>query len=201
MGRPVRDPEEEVPLLPIDEYLGRLLSSVSPLPARRLPLLEAWGCVLAADVRAPADLPPFQSSAMDGYAVRAADIAGATETGPVALELSGEVRIGRPATEHVDPGHAVAISTGAVVPEGADVVVPVELTARDGDRVLVMRGLPARKHVRPAGEDVRAGDVLVASGRRLRAPDLGALAAAGFAHVDAVPRVRVGVVSDRKSVV
>jgi molybdopterin molybdotransferase len=194
MGRTV-DPEEEAPLVPIDEYRDRILGSVDVLAPRSVPLVDAWGCVLASDVFAPSDLPPFESSAMDGYAVRSDDIASASEAAPVALEITSEVRIGRPATTHVSSGAAVAISTGAVVPSGADAVVPVELTDRDGDRVLVMRALPARKHVRPAGEDVRAGDLLLSAGRRLHAPDLGALAAAGFADVDVIPRARVGIVS------
>lgn len=195
MGQPVRDPEEEVPLVAIDDHLARILGSVQVLPSRSVRLSEAWGCVLGGDVTAPRDLPPFESSAMDGYAVRAADIRGASEQNPVVLELAGEVRIGRAATVPLEAGRAIAISTGAVVPPGADVVVPVELTARDGNRVLVLRELPAGKHVRIAGEDVRAGDVVVPAGRRLRAPDIGALAGSGLADVDVIPRVRVGILS------
>lgn len=206
MGRPVgrsvgpprdppRDPEEEVPLLAISAYRASILAGVERLGAEPLALPDAWGCVLAADVVAPRDLPPFASSAMDGYAVRSADISRATEDRPVALSVTGEVRVGSPTRLDVRSGTAVSVATGAVVPTGADAVVPVELTGRDGDDVLVMRALPVGKHVRPAGEDVGAGDVVVPAGKRLRAPDLGALAAAGLASVEVVPRVRVGVVS------
>jgi molybdopterin molybdotransferase len=194
--KPPIDPEEEAPLLPIDDYLAHILERIDVLVPTTTLLDDAWGCVLAEDVRAPRDLPPFVSSAMDGYAVRASDVAVATHDDPVALRIAGEVRIGAPPAIAVGAGEAITIATGAMVPDGADAVVPVELTARSGDdRVLVLRPVPSGKHVRPAGEDVRAGDVLVSAGRRLRAPDLGALAAAGCATVRAVPRATVGVVA------
>lgn len=190
------DPEEEVPLLAIDEYRARILAAVERLSPRRVALGEALGCVLAQDVVATSDLPPFESSAMDGYAVRSSDIASASDTSPVQLRVVGEVAMGRAPSVAVGDGEAVVVSTGCVVPSGADAVVPVELTDRDGDTsVLVLRALPARKHVRPAGEDVRRGQKLLSSGRRLHPPDLGALAACGLADVEVIPRARVGVVS------
>jgi molybdopterin molybdotransferase len=203
LGRPVRgsprdppkDPEEEVPLLAIDTYLERILASVRPGPVVDVPLAKAWGLVAASDVRATADLPPFRSSAMDGYAVRSADVSGANEAAPAALGVTGEVRMGAPTALSVEPGAAVVVPTGGVVPDGADAVIPVELTARDGGRVLVFRAVPANKHVRPAGEDVKAGDIIVGAGRRLRAPDLGVLAASGYATATVHRPVRVGIVS------
>jgi len=195
MDRVVRDPEEEAPLVPISDWLARVLSRIAPLPARRTTLDEAWGCVLAADVRATADLPGFTSSAMDGFAVRAADIASASLERPVDLRISGEVRMGHAPTGSVGAGEAVVVPTGGVVPSGADAVVPVELCAVEGDVVRVLRALPPGKHVRPAGEDVRKDELLVGAGRRLAAPDIGALAAAGIDAVAMVPRARVGIVS------
>jgi molybdenum cofactor synthesis domain-containing protein len=191
----VRDPEEEAPLLPIEEWRAHVLAGVTRLPARTATLDEAWGCVLARDVRATADLPGFTSSAMDGFAVRASDVAQASQKRPVELRVVGAVRMGRPARPEVRDGEAVAIPTGGVVPSGADAVVPIELCAVHGDRVHVLRSVPAGKHVRPAGEDARAGDVLVPAGRRLLAPDLGALAAAGLDAIDVYPRARVGIES------
>ncbi len=190
-----RDPEEEVPLLPIDAYLSRVLDATAPLAAVVVPLADAAGLVAAADVRAPRDLPAFASSAMDGYAVRAIDTRGATDEGPVRLRTVDEVRIGRATTVSVGSGEAAPISTGAIVPAGADAVVPVELTTPGAGTVAVHRELADGKHVRPAGEDVRQGDVVVALGRRLRAPDVGVLAACGFDAVAVVPRARIGVVS------
>lgn len=191
----VRDPEEEAPLVSIEQWRERIVSRVVTLPPRELPLDDAWGCVLATDERAPADLPAFTSSAMDGFAVRSTDISSAGPSSPAGLRIVGEVRMGQPATVAVGSGEAVVVPTGGVVPDGADAVVPVELCAAEDDRVLVLRSLPAGKHVRPAGEDVGRGDLLVGAGQRLRAPDLGALAAAGRATVSVYPPARVGIVS------
>ena len=190
-GRQVRDPEEEAILLSIDEYRSRLLASIETLPARRISLDDTWGCVLAEDVVAPADLPGFTSSAMDGYAVRSADVASP----PAELRVTGEVRMGQSFDGAVGAGEAIVVPTGGVVPHGADAVVPVELCDRHGDRVVVLRAVPSGKHIRPAGEDAGAGDVLVRAGRRLDAPDVGALAAAGLGAASVIPRARVGVVS------
>jgi molybdopterin molybdotransferase len=189
------DPEEEVPLLDIDSYRAHILERVALLSPETTLLEDAWGSVLASDAVAPRDLPPFVSSAMDGFAIRSADITEASDRAPVSLRIVGEVRMGAPTTLSVAAGDAVAVPTGGVVPDGADAVVPVELCAVEGARVLIMRSLPANKHVRPAGEDVSAGEVLVPAGRRLFAPDLGALAAAGFGSVRVHPRAVIGVVS------
>jgi molybdopterin molybdotransferase len=198
MERPVRrgyDPEEEVALLSIEDYRSHVLDGVDVLPPRSVELAEVLGCVLATDAIAPFDLPPFVSSAMDGYAVRSQDIASASSESPVALNVVGEVLMGTPAGVVVGENEAVLVSTGGIVPRGSDVVVPVELAERDGDTVLVLRALPAHKHVRPAGEDVRRGETLVTAGRTLRPPDIGALAACGLAMVDVIPAARVGVIS------
>ena len=189
------DPEEEVALLSIGDYRTRVLDGVRRLPARPVAITEALGCVLATDAIAPSDLPPFGSSAMDGYAARSQDITTASEDSPSMLRVVGEVQMGERADIVVAANEAALVSTGGVVPAGADVVVPVELTERDGDKVLVLRALPARKHVRPAGEDVRFGETLMRAGRRLCPPDIGALAACGFVTVDAIPAARVGVIS------
>jgi molybdopterin molybdotransferase len=189
------DPEEEMPLLPIAAHLERIMTSVQRLTPQRLAIVDALGCVVAQDVIAPRDLPPFASSAMDGYAVRSTDVATASADEPAWLRVVGEVPMGEPTSAAVGADEAIAVSTGGVVPSGADAVVPVELTRPDEDHVAVLRALPVGKHVRPAGEDVRRGDTIVAAGRRLGPPDIGALAACGFADVLAVPRARVGVVS------
>ena len=197
MGRTVRarDPEEEVPLLSIESYRAHIHARIELLEPMSIALEDAWGYVIAVDELATSDLPPFVSSAMDGYAVRASDIADASESSPVELRVTAEVRMGVRASAHVGAGEAVVVPTGGVVPDGADAVVPVELCDASDGIVRVLRALPAGKHVRPAGEDVRAGEVLVPAGRRLRAPDLGALAAAGRDSVVAYPKARVGIVS------
>ena len=182
-------------LLDVEEVRGRILSAVGPGAPVDLPLEEAAGCVLASEARAGLDLPPFASSAMDGFAVRAADVGGANRERPVGLRRAGEVRMGRPPEAALGEGEAIAIPTGGTVPRGADAVVPIELCSTDGERVWVLAPVAEGEHVRPAGEDASAGDLLVPAGRRLLAPDLGLLASAGVASVPVRPRVRVGVVS------
>jgi molybdopterin molybdotransferase len=182
-------------LLPWEDYRRRILSAIEPLPAVSLPLREAFGCVLAEDVRARHDIPSFASSAMDGFAVRAEDVATATEERPVALVVSGEVEMGRPPEVAVEPGGAVRIPTGGAIPEGADCIVPVEECRVEDHRVLVLSASPAGRHVRPAGQDVRSGEVLLDAGARLLGPQLGLVATGGYAAVRVHPPARVAVAS------
>ncbi|MGH2677829.1 MAG: molybdopterin molybdotransferase MoeA [Actinomycetota bacterium] len=189
------DRETGAPLVPLDEARRRALALVTPLLPADLPLRDAHGCVLAGDVVAPFDLPPFASSAMDGYAVRAADVSGAGAGRPAALRLVGRVRMGERPTVTVHPGGCLAVPTGGRIPHGADAVVPVEHCVVEGERVLVLRPTEPGRFVRPAGEDVRAGELLVPAGRTLRAGDLGLLAAAGLAEAPVIPPARVGILS------
>jgi molybdopterin molybdotransferase len=161
----------------------------------RVALDEAYGCVLAAELAAPGDLPPFTSSAMDGYAVRSWDVAGASAEHPVRLQVSSEVRVGFPASTAVTAGNAAAVPTGGMLPEGADSVVPVELCRPEAETVLITAPSPSGRNVRPTGEDLRRGEVLAPAGRRLEGADLGALAAGGFAFVEVFPRPRVSILS------
>jgi molybdopterin molybdotransferase len=183
------------PLLPVEDARRLALSRITPLPPRETGLREAHGCVLAEDVTAPTALPPFASSAMDGFAVRSADVAGASAGGAVPLLVAGRVAMGEHPNVTVAAGAAVAIPTGAEVPHGADAIVPIEHVVVEGERVLVLRPAPSGRHIRAAGEDVEAGEVLVPAGRRLAGPDLGLLASAGVAAVPVRPRARVGILS------
>jgi molybdopterin molybdotransferase len=181
--------------VPLEEARARALSRIERLPAAELPLADAHGCVVPTDLVASIDLPPFASSAMDGFAVRAADVTAAAPDRPVALRLTGEVRMGSAPDAEVGSGEAVAVPTGGMIPGGADAVVPVERAIAEADRALVLTPVPAGHHVRRAGEDVRAGRVLVPAGKRLLAADLGLLASAGLGSVPVFPRARVGIVS------
>src|SRR5579872_85013 len=174
------------PLLTLDEAQARVLEHVQPLPAEPVPLREAVGRVTAEAARAAVDLPPFASSAMDGYAVRAADLPGT-------LAVAGHVAAGVPSAEGVGPGQAMPISTGGVVPDGADAVVPVEYVVQRDNTIEVAEAVARGTHVRPRGGDAAAGTVVVDAGVRLGAAQLGALAAAGVATVVCarVPRVVV----------
>jgi molybdopterin molybdotransferase len=182
-------------LLPWEEYRRRILSTIEPLPPVDLPLREAFGCVLAEEVRARHDIPSFDSSAMDGFAVRAEEIATATEERPVALMVAGRVEMGRAPDVAVDPGTAVRIPTGGAVPEGADCVVPIEECRVEDRRVLVLRSLPSGRHIRPAGQDLPSGEALLDAGTRLLGPQLGLLAAGSYATVRVHPPAHVVVAS------
>ena len=170
-------------LLPIDEALAQVLTRVRPLPAEDVPVADAAGRVLAEPALAGVDLPPFDSSAMDGYAVRSADTPGV-------LTPVDESAAGRPAARAVGPGEAIRISTGAVVPAGADAVVPVERTSSEGRTVRVEQVAPG-ENVRPRGGDARAGAPVVAAGEVVGPVQVGALAGAGVTSVRCgrVPRV------------
>jgi molybdopterin molybdotransferase len=170
----------------MDEAQRLVLERVRPLPSERVPLELAAGRVLAGTARAVVDLPPFPSSAMDGFAVRAEDVPGT-------LPVVARVAAGRPAPRALAPREAMAIATGGVVPDGADAVIPVEyVVARDND-VEISDPPAVGANVRPRGGDLRAGDEVVAAGTRLGPAQLGALAAAGVAEVDcgAIPRAAV----------
>ena len=182
-------------LVPFDQARAAVLERLRPLPAREVPLGEALGCVLAEDVTAAEDLPPFANSAMDGFAVRAADLAGASEQAPVDLRVSGEVFAGSGRLPTVRPGAAARIMTGGPLPPGADAVVPIEQATVDGDAVHIRLAPGERQFVREAGEDVRAGTVVLERGRPVDPAAVGMLASVGRRLVPVHPRPRVAVVS------
>jgi molybdopterin molybdotransferase len=164
----------------IDEALALVLARARPLGAEDVPIARAAGRIVAEPALAVTDLPPFDSSAMDGYAVRAADTPGA-------LTVVGHSAAGKPEARTLGVGEAIVISTGAVVPAGADAVVPVERTSGNVE----VEAVSAGDNVRPRGGDARAGDVVVGAGDVLRPAQLGALAAAGVAAVRCARRPRV----------
>jgi len=194
-GSRVHDHDSGEGLVPVEEARERILSQIKPLQPLELPLQEAEGCVLADDVVAPGDIPDFASSAMDGFAVRSSDVAGATPSSPVELRIVGRALIGRRPESTVGGGESLRIATGAPVPAGADAVVPIENCEVVADTVRILGPWPEGKHVRPAGEDVRGGEVILKAGRRIGAPELGLLATAGFSHPLVHPRPRVVVLS------
>jgi molybdopterin molybdotransferase len=167
-----------------------LLDHVRPLPPRPVPLPRASALVLAEDLGAPADLPRFASSAMDGFALRAADTAPA----PVRLHVLGRALAGRPFLGEVASGAAVAIATGAAMPTGADAVVPVEMAELDGKTVIIRRAVEPGRHVRAVGEDLLAGRLVLSAGTILGPGQLAAAAAMGRDHLVAHPRPIVSVV-------
>lgn len=184
-----------------DAALAAVLGAVSPLGAEEVALDEAAGRVLAVDVHAPLDQPAWDNSGMDGYAVRAADVRGATAGAPCTLRLVEDVPAGAFATRAVGAGEAIRIMTGAAIPAGADSVVRVEHTRREGERVIVERDDDAGRNVRPRGEDLRAGDIAVPAGRVLRAAEIGVLAMVGAARPSVHRRPRVAILSTGDEIV
>ncbi|MGR0218290.1 molybdopterin molybdotransferase MoeA [Agromyces sp. ZXT2-6] len=182
--------------IPVDEHARFVRSLLAPLGARPsevVPLGEALGRITASPVESPLDLPPFRNSQMDGFAVRAADLAPA----PVTLPIAGEVAAAPGSPAPLAPGTAVRIMTGAMVPDGADAVVPVEDTEPDGDGdgVRILRGRAAGEYVREAGSDLPAGADVLPAGVRLASRHLAAAAASGLTRLLVRERVRVAVVS------
>lgn len=175
-------------LVPLAEAQALVLARCAPLDAERVSIADAAGRVTAEDVRAVVDLPPFPSSAMDGFALRGVDTPGT-------LAVVGHVAAGSPESRPLGAGEAMAISTGGVVPDGADAIAPIEIVTVDGATVEIRDGIAAGAHVRPRGGDAAAGDVVVPAGVRLGATQVGALAAAGVAEVACVRRPRVAVLS------
>jgi molybdopterin molybdotransferase len=175
-------------LLTLEEAQALVLAAVVPLPAEAVALAGARGRVTASAVRAAVDLPPFPSSAMDGYAVRAADVPGT-------LEVVGGIAAGSPSPASLQAGEAMAISTGGVVPDGADAVAPIEIVVELDNGVEVREPLHPGMHVRPRGGDVEAGALVVSAGTLLGAAQLGAIAAAGVAEVACARRPRVAVLA------
>ena len=183
-------------LVSVEDARERVLSQVQPLAPLQLPLTDAHGCVVARDVLATHDLPEFASSAMDGFAARASDVAGATPTHPRELKIVGRALIGHEPEGTVGAGETMHIATGAPIPAGADVIVPIENADVEGDELVRLLDGPAPgTHVRPRGEDVHEGDVLIPVGKRLGAPELGLLANAGQPTPLVHPRPRVVVLS------
>jgi molybdopterin molybdotransferase len=182
-------------LVPVEDHLADVAGMIRPLTPVELALAEVEGCVLAADVTAGHPLPPFDNSAMDGYAVRASDVAGATERSPVALPVTGQVTAGDTGAYAVAPGVSVRVMTGAQLPAGADAVVPVEWTDGGDTKVAIRRAAEAGNAVRRAGDDAGAGEALLPAGTVLGPAQLGLVAAAGGGTAVVRPRPRVVVIS------
>jgi molybdopterin molybdotransferase len=193
-------------VISVDEALAEILSHVKPLASERVPILDALGRVLAEEVISEIDIPPFDNSAMDGYVVRAADVAEASPGSPVRLAVAGSVAAGSVAGEDLKPGTTIRIMTGAPMPRGADAVVPYEDTS-DFDRpkeerlavpakqIEVREAVQRRDHVRPAGEDIRQGEQVMAPGRVIRPQEIGVLASLGYEMVLVHRRPKVAILA------
>ncbi len=180
----------------VEEALDRILAAVVPTDTEEVALLEAGGRTLSEGIVSPIDQPPWSNSAMDGFAIRAADVRGASAAAPRVLRVTESIAAGSFPTRSVGPGEAIEIMTGAPVPEGADSVVRVEHTrALGGDRIEVLEDGDAGRNIRERGEDVRQGDTVLGAGQVVRAGEVGVLAMIGRRTVPVYRRPRVGILS------
>ncbi|MEI6083403.1 MAG: gephyrin-like molybdotransferase Glp [Verrucomicrobiota bacterium] len=178
----------------VNDAKQQILNVVHPLPARRESLSTALGCVLATDVVSPLNLPLWDNSAMDGYAVRAADVNSAGENNPIHLRVAGEIPAGTAAATPVEPQSCVRIFTGAPIPVGADAVVMQEDTRPHHEGyVAVLEAVEVGENIRRAGDDVRADEIVLRAGTTMGPAQLALLAALGKPELDVYPRPRVGV--------
>jgi molybdopterin molybdotransferase len=181
-------------LIELDEARRVVLDCVRPAGSEPVALAVALGRVLAEDVHSDRAVPGFDNSAMDGFALRCLDVRGASAERPVELSLVGESRAGSPSSRELAGGEAIAISTGAAMPAGADAVVPVEQTRRENGRVEILAAPEARANIRFAGEDIRAGQLVLGAGTVLGAAELGVLASLGRAEAICGRRPRLAVI-------
>ena len=193
---------QEVKMISVDEALEYVLKHFEPLEPEEVEILDALGRVLAEGVYSDMEIPPFDNSAMDGYAVRAMDTAGASSEAPTTLQVIGDLAAGYTTELVVEPGTAIRIMTGAPLPAGADAVVRFEETSeglsageRVGNQIAVFNQVVIRENVRLAGEDIREGELVLAEGTILRAQEIGVLASLGRARVRVIRRPRVAILA------
>jgi molybdopterin molybdotransferase len=182
-------------LTSVEDHLAGILSTIRPLLPTELGLSEAEGLVLAEDIMTAHPIPSFDNSAMDGYAVHAADIAAASEQTPVTLPVVGEIAAGDTGAYALQPGTAIRIMTGAMLPHGTELVVPVEWTDGGTARVAIHTKAQPGHAIRLAGDDAKAGELLVSRGTRLKPMHIAAIAGAGYGTVPVRPRPRIVVMS------
>ena len=190
-------------MLSVEEAYERIMAYFSPLEAEERPLLEALGQMLVQDIFSPLDIPPMANSAMDGYAVRVADVAGAKPGSPKLLQVIGQISAGQVPTQPVVQGTAIRIMTGAPIPQGADAVVPFEETdecerkarGRRLDQIAISVSPRQGEHLRSAGEDVGKGDLVLQRGTVLRAVEIGVLASMGLENVRVIRRPVVAILA------
>src|SRR5579862_5898509 len=182
-------------MISADQALHIVLENVAPLGVERIPILDALGRILGEDINSPRDIPGFDNSAMDGYAVRAVDLARASEASGVKLTVIETVGAGTMPTGRVSAGQAARTMTGAPIADGADAIVPVERTRGTGELVEFLAPAEQGAFIRPRGEDLRRGELVMAAGKTLTPADLGMLASVNRAMVEVVRRPRVAIVA------
>jgi molybdopterin molybdotransferase len=182
-------------MISADTALQIVLENVAPLGVERIPILDALGRVLAENISSSREIPGFDNSAMDGYAVRAADLAKASETNPVKLKVVETVGAGQMPGRRVNAGQTARTMTGAPIAEGADAIIPVERTRGSGDLIEFLAAVENGAFIRPRGEDLRLGELVMSAGKLLTPADLGMLASVNRAMVEVIRCPRVAIVA------
>ena len=180
-------------MISVEEALDKILSHIQPLGTEKVSLTDALGRVLAEDIYAPRDIPPLDNSGMDGYAVRWEDIQETSQDRSVRLEVIEDLPAGFIAKKKVRKGQAIRIMTGAPIPEGADTVVPVEETKKDGNFVLISKAIVLGDSIRHAGEDVKKGDRVISKGDLIRPAEVGMLASVSRSSIHVYQRPLVAI--------
>ena len=180
-------------MITVEEALDKILFRIQPLGYEKVSILEALGRVCAEDILANRDIPPFDNSAMDGYAVRSEDIQNASSSHPVRLEVIEDLPAGFISTKKLEKGQAIRIMTGAPVPEEADAVVPVEDTKKEDRFALIFRATLQGEHIRKAGEDVKKGECVISAGDLIDPAEIGMLASLGRSFVAVYQRATVAI--------
>jgi molybdopterin molybdotransferase len=180
-------------MITVEEALDKVLSYTQPLGSEKVSILEALGRAMAENIYASRDIPPFDNSAMDGYALRSEDIQNASPNHPVRLEVIEDLPAGYIPKERVERGKAIRIMTGATIPEGADTVVPVEETKKDDRFTLIFKATFQSEHIRKAGEDVKKGECVISAGDLIDPAEIGMLASLGRSFVAVYQRATVAI--------
>jgi len=180
-------------MISVKEALDKILPFINPLGSEKVSLLEALGRVMAEDIYAPRDLPPYDNSGMDGYAVKYEDIQNASPNHPIKLEVIEDLPAGFISTKAVNKGKAIRIMTGAPIPKGADTVIPIEDTQKENREVLILKPAPVGMYVRRAGEDVKKGDRAISVGDLIRPAEVGMLASVKRSSISVYQRPLVAI--------
>jgi len=180
-------------MITVDEALDKILSHIHPLGLEKVSILDSLGRVIGEDVHARRDIPPFDNSAMDGYALRSVDVREASQDRPVRLEVIEDLPAGYLSAKKVEKGKAIRIMTGAPVPKGADAVIPVEETEKENGSVSIFRAATSSENIRKSGEDVKKGDRVISQGDIIRPAEVGMLASVGRSFVSVYQRPLVAI--------
>ena len=182
-------------MITVEEAREKILNSISPLSVEKKHILESLGCVIAEDVYSEIDIPPFDNSQMDGYAVIADDVERASQDNPVTLQIIESLPAGYVATQRIESGQAIRIMTGAMIPEGANAVVMVEYTQTVGNEVKIFAFVKKGQYIRRAGGSVKKGDLVISKGKEIRPPEMAMLASMNRAEVIVYKRPKVALIS------